>query len=39
VIEIPTNNGINDFNNGDIHADVFQTKNSYNATYSMDMKN
>ena len=39
MFEIPLNNEFNDFDNGDVHADIFQTKNAYNAYYSMDMDN
>lgn len=37
MFEIPLNNEFNDFDNGDVHADIFQTKNAYNGYYSMDM--
>lgn len=37
MFEIPLNDQINDFDSGDIHADIFQTKNAYNAYYSMEM--
>jgi hypothetical protein len=39
MFEVPLNNEFNDFDNGDVHADIFQTKNAYNAYYSMDMNN
>lgn len=37
MFEIPLNNEVNDFESGDVHADIFQNKNVYDPYYSMDM--
>lgn len=37
MFEIPVNSEYQDFENGDIHSDIFQTKNVYDSYYSMNM--